>query len=247
MSSRAVRCRRKLFSGKDVSALGMQLWLPTGKTGHSCEGISRGSRRQSQGRRPHAAPGACACPSVWPGHGGASASNWEGHSLAKDKAAQCCGHRICPGDTSMTLATQSGDKGVARSKARALPQTPQKPLGESELSWITPRTVQHHPLPPGAGRGMHRAALLPHFPALPAASPQGLLGPALPLTLRSGRRQLWVLGHPLRRPHGPVKNSSLPQRFVQLRFAQARLGTVSLLTAHVAPESHPRQDGPLHR
>jgi len=111
--------------------LGMQLWLPTGKTGHSCEGISRGSRRQSQGRRPHRARGACACPSVWPGHGGASASNWEGHSLAKDKAAQCCGHRICPGDTSMTLATQSGDKGVARSKARALPQTPQKPLRAS--------------------------------------------------------------------------------------------------------------------
>lgn len=32
MSSRAVRCRRKLFSGKDVSALGMQLWLPAGNT-----------------------------------------------------------------------------------------------------------------------------------------------------------------------------------------------------------------------
>lgn len=133
MSSRAVRCSRKLFSGKDVSALGMQLWLPAGKPGCSCEGVSRETGRQRQAQRPHTARGLV--PALLCGPGMWDPVSPTGRAIAwlRIRQHQCCTHSIYLGDASVTLSHWGLGASVEQGAGPGLSIRPQKPLREQAV------------------------------------------------------------------------------------------------------------------
>jgi len=86
-------------------------------------------------------------------------------------------HTICSLGASSALSTHTGGYRVPgpmknKVQGQGSPNKNKTILRETELTWINPWDAQHHPTPLCAQRRVHRVAVLPHFPALTAASDQ---------------------------------------------------------------------------